>query len=61
MYRFRKEIAQIKGSSYIKAISTTFVVTLVRFQLFLTILSYVFLGNYMSVKKVMDAIKNKIK
>ncbi|VVC32376.1 ABC transporter type 1, transmembrane domain,ABC transporter-like,P-loop containing nucleoside triphosphate [Cinara cedri] len=51
-YIRRKEIRQIRGSSNIRGISSLFAVIQIRFILFITILSYVFLGNYISVKKI---------
>lgn len=51
-FHFRNEIRQIRGSSIIKAISTAFRGTQIRFQLFISILSYVLLGNSISIQKV---------
>lgn len=50
--RFRTEMLQIRGSIYFQAISSTFVIIQPRFQLFVSILAYVLLGNVVSVKKV---------
>lgn len=49
---YRKEVRQIRGTSYINAISFMFRGIQIRLQLFISILSYVLLGNYISIQKV---------
>jgi hypothetical protein len=52
LYYSRKEIQQIRGSAYIRAILLSFVVIQIRFQIFISILAYILLGHYMNIKKV---------
>jgi len=49
---------QIRGSIYFKAISSTFVIIQPKFQIFVSVLAYVLLGNVISVKKVKQMTKN---
>lgn len=46
------EIKEIRGSSYIGVIVTSFKIFHIRFALFISILSYVLLGNYINTHKV---------
>lgn len=49
---YRKEIQQIKGSSYIRGVLLSFIVFHTRIALFFSILSYVLFGNYITAQKV---------
>ncbi|KAL4089661.1 hypothetical protein QTP88_024660 [Uroleucon formosanum] len=51
-YLRKMEIKQIKGSIFIGIISLSFKVFQTRFQLFVSIILYILLGNYISVRKV---------
>ncbi|XP_060872041.1 ATP-binding cassette subfamily C member 4-like isoform X2 [Metopolophium dirhodum] len=51
-YVRKMEVKQIKGSTFIKFISTSFKVFQIRFQLFVSIVLYISLGNHISVCKV---------
>ncbi|XP_050432547.1 probable multidrug resistance-associated protein lethal(2)03659 isoform X2 [Adelges cooleyi] len=51
-YARKKEIKQIRGASYIRAILLSFIVFHTRIALFVSILSYVLLGNYITAQKV---------
>ncbi|XP_025405411.1 probable multidrug resistance-associated protein lethal(2)03659 isoform X2 [Sipha flava] len=51
-YARKKEIQQIRGSAYIRAILLSFVVIQIRFQIFISILAYILLGHYMNIKKL---------
>lgn len=55
LYNCRKEIEHIKISSYIRDTLTSLAIIQTRFQLFISILSYVLLGNYITVQKVINA------
>lgn len=52
MINYRMEVKQIKGSTFIGFISITFKVFQTRFQLFVSIVLYILLGNHISVHKV---------
>ena len=49
---YRVEVEQIKGATFIRFIWISFLVTQSRFQIFITILIYVLLGNRISFRKV---------
>ncbi|XP_050545467.1 probable multidrug resistance-associated protein lethal(2)03659 isoform X2 [Daktulosphaira vitifoliae] len=51
-YARKKEVQQIKGASFIRAILLSFMVFHTRIALFASILSYVILGNYIDAQKV---------
>jgi ATP-binding cassette subfamily C (CFTR/MRP) protein 4 len=51
-YARKKEIQQIKGSSYIRGVLLSFIVFHTRIALFFSILSYVLLGNFITAQKV---------
>jgi ATP-binding cassette subfamily C (CFTR/MRP) protein 4 len=57
MYNFRKEIQQIRGSSYIRGVLLSFIVFHTRIALFFSILSYVLLGNFITAQKVNIILK----
>lgn len=67
--KYRKEIDQITKTSYIKATLLSFSVFNTRLALFLSVLLYVILGNYITASKVkqyaylihLDRLQNKIK
>ncbi|KAE9539572.1 hypothetical protein AGLY_004824 [Aphis glycines] len=50
-YARKKEIQQIKGSSYIRGVLLSFIVFHTRIALFFSILSYVLLGNFITAQK----------
>lgn len=50
------EIEQIKGSTFIGFISISFKVFQTRFQLFVSIILYILLGNHISVHKVNNIV-----
>lgn len=49
---YRKEVQQVRGATYIRAMLSTFRPIQIRFQLFISMISYLILGNNISVKKV---------
>ncbi|CAI6363623.1 unnamed protein product [Macrosiphum euphorbiae] len=51
-YLRKLEVKQIKGSTFIGFISLSFKVFQTRFQLFVSIILYILLGNHISVRKV---------
>ncbi|KAL5233619.1 hypothetical protein ACI65C_001029 [Semiaphis heraclei] len=51
-YVRKMEVEQIKGSTFIKCISASFKVFQIRFQLFVSIVLYISLGNHITVHKV---------
>ncbi|XP_001946763.2 multidrug resistance-associated protein 4 [Acyrthosiphon pisum] len=51
-YIRKKEIEHLKISSYIRDTLTSLAIIQTRFQLFISILSYVLLGNYITVQKI---------
>ncbi|XP_025405942.1 probable multidrug resistance-associated protein lethal(2)03659 isoform X3 [Sipha flava] len=51
-YARKKEIQQIRGSSYIRGVLLSFIVFHTRIALFFSILSYVLLGNFITAQKV---------
>ncbi|XP_025202264.1 probable multidrug resistance-associated protein lethal(2)03659 isoform X2 [Melanaphis sacchari] len=52
IYIRKKEIEHLKISAYIRDTLTSLAIIQTRFQLFISILSYVLLGNYISVQKI---------
>ncbi|CAH1738402.1 unnamed protein product [Aphis gossypii] len=52
VYIRKKEIEHVKISAYIRDTLTSLAIIQTRFQLFISILSYVLLGNYISVQKI---------
>lgn len=48
----RLEIDQIKSATHIKVIFLSFIIFHTRFAIFISILSYVLLGNYVTTQKV---------
>jgi ATP-binding cassette, subfamily C (CFTR/MRP), member 4 len=52
MMKYRKEINQITKTAYIKATLLSFSVFNTRLALFLSVLLYVVLGNYITASKV---------
>ncbi|VVC32358.1 Hypothetical protein CINCED_3A013682 [Cinara cedri] len=48
----KKEIQQIRGSSYIRGVLLSFIVFHTRIALFFSILSYVLMGNFITAQKV---------
>lgn len=53
---YRKEIQQIRGSSYIRGVLLSFIVFHTRIALFFSILSYVLLGNFITAQKVNSSL-----
>uniref|UniRef100_A0A2S2QMV4 Putative multidrug resistance-associated protein lethal n=1 Tax=Sipha flava TaxID=143950 RepID=A0A2S2QMV4_9HEMI len=51
-YARMNEIQQVRRSSYIRAISLSFIITMTRLQLFVSFLSYILLGYTISSRKV---------
>lgn len=60
-YNFRREVKLIKTSSFIKAVLVSMIIIQTRLQLFISILSYVLLGNYITVQKVNHDVANRFK
>ncbi|XP_026820568.1 probable multidrug resistance-associated protein lethal(2)03659 isoform X1 [Rhopalosiphum maidis] len=52
IYIRKKEIEHVKVSAYIRDTLTSLAIIQTRFQLFISILSYVLLGNYITVQKI---------
>jgi len=52
LFRYRMEIKQIRGTSWIRVFTQSFRIFNFRFALFLSILSYVLLGNYINTQQV---------
>lgn len=56
---YRMEIQQIKGATYVRIAFTSLKQIQIRLQIFISILTYAILGNYISAQKVND--KNTFK
>lgn len=59
-YHKRKEIQEIRSSSYIKATLASFVAFHARLSLFFCIFSYVLLGNNISTQKVVEIVTTDV-
>jgi len=58
LFCYRIEIDQIRGTSWIRFFFQSFRIFHIRFALFICILSYVLLGNYINTQQVSTQVEN---